>query len=156
MSLEIHAFIRVSDIPGRSEWQNSIRSLGLPLELDEDLDPLNSSGFVPCVIADHSSGFEIYLDSADDLLASYPNRREEFSQYDKAISFRWGGHMEELACGLASAAALVDRHGARVYYPADDLVYEREVLLQEAKDVINSLNHTGTSLTKDSQDIGNT
>lgn len=139
MSIEMHAFIREVDIPDRETWQESIFSLGFPLELDEELNPLTSSGFTPCKIAGVVSGFEISLDSAEELLAFYPERKSEFSEYEKAISYRWGGYMEELACSLASAAALVERHSARVYFPDDDLVYEGDVLVREAREAIESL-----------------
>ncbi len=135
----MYAFIHEADIPDRAIWQDSINSLGFPLELDQNLDPLKSTGFTPCKIANIESGFEIYLDSAEDILDSYPERRSEFSEFEKAISFRWGGHMEELACSMASAAALVKGHNAKVYYPDDDLVYDPDLLVQTAKEVIDSI-----------------
>jgi len=144
MSIEMYAFIREADIPDRVTWQESINSLGFPLDLDKDLDPLTSTGFTPCKIADLESGFEICLDSAEEILDSYPDRKSEFSEFEKSISYRWGGHMEELACSLASAAALMKGHGAKVYYPDDDLVYDADSLVHTAREVIDSLNQTGT------------
>jgi len=139
MSIEMYAFIREADIPDRGTWQESINTLGFPLVLDKDLDPLKSTGFTPCKISGIASGFEIYLDSADDILDSYPERRSEFSEFEKSISFRWGGHVEELACSMASAAALVKRHNAKVYLPDDNLVYDLDSLIQTAREVIDSI-----------------
>ena len=139
MSIEMYAFIRTEEIPDRETWQQSIQSLGFTLELDDELDPLTSSGFTPCVIAGQDSGFEIALDQAEELLAFYPHRKDEFAEYDGAISFRWVGDMGELGCSLGSAAALAKNHNAKIYYPDDDLVYETDALVSEAREVIVSL-----------------
>ena len=139
MSIELHAFIRGPDIPDRASWQVTINSLGFPVELHPGLDPLTSRGFTPCTIAGRASGFEIYLDTAESLIAAYPHKKGELSRYDKVISFRWGGHMDELACSFASAAALAAGHGATVYYPDDDLIYQADVLIRQAREVVDSL-----------------
>jgi hypothetical protein len=139
MSIEMYAFIHEADIPDRGSWQDSINSLGFPLELDDDLDPMQSTGFTPCKIAGIPSGFEIYLESAEDILESFPEQRIDFNEFEKVISFRWGGHLEELACSLASSAALVKEHNAKVLFPDEDLVYDLDTLVKTAREVIDSI-----------------
>jgi len=105
MALEQHAFVQKAKVPSRNEWQAAIDQLGFDLQLFPDLKPFENSGFLPCRINGKDSGFEIYYEPADDLLAAYPDMKEKMGGRDFAISFRWGGEMGECACELIASAA---------------------------------------------------
>ncbi len=140
MSIEIHAFIRSKSIPSRDAWQRSIASLDLALELDKELDPLHNIGYVPCLLRGQSSGFELYLDDAGELLAYYPHRLNELAGLDKSLTFRLSSDLTECACATAAAVALVSNHGAIVYDPGGDRLYVGEDdLLGEARELIRSI-----------------
>jgi hypothetical protein len=123
MSSEMHAFLRESDVPTREAWQAAIDSLGLPVQLSLELSPTGNSGFSPVLLKGVSSGFELSLCEASEVLKSYPRLSSEIGNRDRVLTFSWGGDLSECACVLASVAALAKRFRARAYYPADDLLY---------------------------------
>ena len=131
MSLETHAFMARDGLPDLARWQAAIDAAGLPLQLHPELDLSKDSGFSPCKLKGEDSGFEIYVDEAKELLASYPHLEERLAGQDCAVSFRWGGDMKECACVLAAAYALAKDFDAVVYYPDDDMVYSLDELLEE-------------------------
>jgi len=120
MSLELHAFITAANPPSRAEWQAAIERLGYPLTLDPGLDLPNDSGFSPCRLEGNDSGFELYVDSAQEMAESYPQIKPRIGDCRWCISFRWGGNLQECACAFAAAAGLIGCSGAIVYDPQDD------------------------------------
>ena len=102
--LEQHAFLRKGSVPSGADWQAAIDRLGLAFQLDPTLTPFEDSGFLPCSLAGKETGFEIYYEPAESLLASYPQLREGIGDRDYAISFRWGGDMAECASVLIASA----------------------------------------------------
>jgi hypothetical protein len=133
MSLEMHVFLRKSSVPDRSSWQAAVSSLSLPLVFGPDLDPLSDSGFSPSKIKDLDSGFEISSEPAQDILQNYPHLANTIADRDWCLTLRWGGDVNECACVLAASAGLVKLCGAVAFYPDDDLVYDLNRLLDEAK-----------------------
>jgi hypothetical protein len=83
------------------------QSLGLPLELNPDLDPLHDRGFSPSKLKGINSGFEIYSESAKNVVETQPQLAKIIGTRDWCISFRWGGDLSECACVLAASAGLV-------------------------------------------------
>jgi hypothetical protein len=87
-----------------------------------------------------SSGFELYLDAAADLLSYYSHRQDELVGLDKSLSFRWGSDLSECTCVMAAVVALVSHCGAIAYYPNDDLLYaDKDDLLTETRELIDSI-----------------
>ncbi len=138
MSLEQYAFIARSDVPTRAQWQSAIDALGFDLSNDPSLVPFESSGFLPCLIRDEESGFEIYYESAAELTFGNPQLKEAVGAREASISFRWGGDFLECACVLIASAALAKSCNAVVYYPDDDKIYDVEALLAEARAVLDA------------------
>lgn len=133
MSLEMQVFLRKERVPAVSAWQAAVTTLGIALELDPQLNPLQDSGFSPSKINGNQSGFEIYSEPAAALLAEQPRLTKPVADRDWCISFRWGGDLKECACVLGASAALVKTCDAVAYYPDDDLIYSLDRLLDEAK-----------------------
>jgi hypothetical protein len=129
--MELHALLVQSDYPSRDSWQAAIDALGLPLVLDADLQLPVTSGFVPCTLAGHDSGFEIFADDVDALLTECPELLGRARVARTAITFRWNGDLRQCACVLAAAAALVASRRAVVYYPNDDFFYDIETLISD-------------------------
>jgi len=105
MSMEQYAFLPREKVPAAADWQASMTDLGFDLQLDPELTPYASSGFVPCKLGDSDAGFEIYFGSAEELLTEYPHCREQVAPRDYAISFRWSGDMAECASALIAPTA---------------------------------------------------
>ena len=132
MSLEQHAFVRRSNMPTREDWQARISELGFGVELDPEMKVGDDKGFSPCTIKGQASGFEIYFESPEEVLASYPDIRESISDRDCCVTFRWGGDLLECVCVLVVSAALAKFFDAVVYYPHDAIFYSPDELLAEA------------------------
>ena len=136
MSLELHAFIHKSPVPGREQWQAAIDPLGFDCKIDCDYAPFEFSGFLPFKLNGELSCFEIYFDSAADLVAMYPN--EELDGRDFAVSFRWGNRLEEGVCVCIAAAALAKSFDAVVYDPQSSGFCTDEGLLGDARSLIEN------------------
>ncbi len=139
MSLQQTAYIVRASVPQRDTLQAAVDSLGFDCRIDASYAPFSSSGFFPCVLAGRDSGFEIYFESADDVLGSFPHLVDTVGNRDIAITFRWGGDMAECACVLIVSAALAKSFGAIVHYQDDDMLYSAEQLIIEANTVLQSL-----------------
>jgi len=131
MSLQQHAFMRKVRVPTRDQWQAAIDALGHDFELDPELKPNEDSGFLPCKLKGSASGFEIYYEPADEYLQAYPDLPSRIGARDWCITYRWGGDMSECASVLIASAALIDSSDAVIYYPDDDLLYDKQGLISE-------------------------
>jgi hypothetical protein len=136
------AFLEKSRVPDRAKLEEAVRALGFDLAIDEFYRPFDCSGFLPCVLKGAKSGFEIYFESPDETLQSFPRLKEEVGSRDCAITFRWGGDMAECACVLIVSAALAKNFGAVVHYQDDDLLYSAEQLVEEAKGALRAAEST--------------
>ena len=133
MSLETHAFLFRKNVPSVKEWQAVIVQLGFDLQIDPELKPFEDSRYVPCLLGQTDSGFEIYYESPDELISIYPNIKERIAPRDYTISFRFGHDMAECACVCIASAALAKSFDAVIYYPDDELFYTIEELISEAE-----------------------
>ena len=106
MSMEIEAFFNSSTEVTASSWQDEITRLGFPLVIDPGLDIDRVAGFQPAVFRDEKTGFECYRSSGDQS-AGRAALRQEVSDRDACITFRWGGDLKEMAAAIGAAAALV-------------------------------------------------
>lgn len=138
MSLLQTAFIERSRVPDRAKLEESVRSLGFDLTIDEFYRPFDCEGFLPCILKGRKSGFEIYFESPSEAVQSFPYLKAEIGNRDSAISFRWGGDMAECACVLIVSAALAKSFGAVVHYRDDDLLYSPDQLIEEAKGALQT------------------
>jgi hypothetical protein len=131
MSIEMHVLV-ADRVPERSEWQAAIDALGIPLQLDPELNVVKDSGYSPCKLRGEDSGFELSDEPTPDLLDAFPTLASAApAQVAKAITFRWGGDMKECACVLGAAAGLLSGFSAVAYYPADDILYDLDTLKSE-------------------------
>ena len=139
MSQSQTAFKGKSRVPDRVALEEAVRALGFDLAIDEFYRPFECSGFLPCVLKGRKSGFEMYFESPEGVLQSFPHFKNEIGNRDCAIGFRWGGDMAECACVLIVSAALAKNFGAVVHYQDDDLIYTAQQLVDEAQSVLASL-----------------
>jgi len=139
MSLELHVLLPADKVPETHRWQDLINQAALQLVIDTTPDLRNHSGFWPCELKGQQSGFETYLDDSAELVENYPSLKKEAAGRDKAVSFRWGSDMSECACLMVAAAALVKGCGGVAYYPDDDLLYDAEGLLRDARGAMEAM-----------------
>ena len=137
MSLEQLAFITREAVPTLDALQASVDQLGFDCKIGNAYVPLNSSGFLPCILKGQASGFEIGFGSAAEALRDMPDLPEVVGRRETAISFRWGGSMAECACVMAVCSALARDFDAVVYYPDDELLYSVSDLRAETLQALN-------------------
>jgi hypothetical protein len=123
MSQELHIFMQGSRVPNRDAWQQAIEELGFPAVLASSLDLRQCAGFTPSSYKGLSTGFELSLEPAEEVLSSYSHIASRVSDRDKCATFRWGGNLTECAASLSAAAALAKLTDGVYYYPNDDLLY---------------------------------
>ena len=138
MSLQQTAFVAGAKLPDRAALQSAVDALGFDCKIDAVYVPSQCSGFLPCVLAGRASGFEVYFESAAEVLLDFPHLAECVGNRDVAITFRWGGDMAECACVLIVSAALAKAFAAIVHYQDDDLLYSAEQLVDEARSALRA------------------
>lgn len=100
MSLSVEVFFPIAKMPSLEAWQNSIRSNGFSMELDQDMDPLTFSGFCRASYQDRRAGFEYYHEvESDEVLR---------------ISFVWGGNVDEAISAAIAAGCLANLTGGHL------------------------------------------
>jgi hypothetical protein len=129
--MSLDQFVFLDALPDRQGWQSAIDKLGIDLQLDPDLDLSRDKGFSPCKIRGASSGFELEVGRAAELLRDYPSLAPAIGSRSHVICLRWGGDLAECACVLGASLALVEAFGAVAYYPADDILYDAAKLKEE-------------------------
>jgi hypothetical protein len=139
MSLQQTAYLARGNVPKRDALQAAVDSLGFDCSIDASFVPFASSGFLPCVLAGTESGFEIYFESAAEVLKDFPELSQSVGSRDVAIIFRWGGDIAECACVLIVSAALAKFFGAIVHDQDDNMLYSEAQLVVEADAALRSL-----------------
>jgi len=139
MSLFQSAIMHRYQVPTHSELQAAIDATGFDLKLDSFYEPLESSGFHPCILNGVESGFEVFWQPIGEILGAWPELNEPVGARDTSLTFIWHGDMAECACVLVVSAALARAFDAVVFYQDDALLYTPDQLIQEAKAVINDL-----------------
>jgi hypothetical protein len=139
MSLLQTAYIIRAKVPDRASLQAAVNALGFDCKIDTFYVPFQCSGYLPCLLAGRDSGFEIYFESAAEVLSDFPHLAEEVGNRDVAMTFRWGSDMSECACVLIVSAALAMSFGAIVHYQDDDMRYTAEQLIAEARSALQAI-----------------
>lgn len=137
MSLELYAFVNA--LPDRQGWQLTIDEVGGDLKLDPTLDVRRDSGFWPCQLRGRSSGFELSMVGAAEVLQDQPSLKTRVGTRSHVMCFRWGGELAECACVLGATLALVHAFGAVVYDPADDCLWDSGRLKRELGECLAGL-----------------
>src|SRR5690242_17199041 len=104
MAMELNVFSDRS-LNSTSEWQRAIDLEGFPLRLAEEVDFVNTSGFLQARLNNKPGGFECYQDNAREAMnalgATHFDRRWRFS-----LGLRWrGGDLDELDSAWMAATA---------------------------------------------------
>ena len=139
MSNTQFAFLKRVDIPARSALQLSIDLLGFDLQLDPELNFLTDSGFSPCVLNGVPDvGFELSLDSAQDMIRDNNDFEAFAGETDVCIGMSWRGSMKDCASAMIVSCALAKDYGAIVSYegeppePFDSLLQGALGVVQDA------------------------
>jgi hypothetical protein len=139
MSLELHIFMHDSRVPTRAAWQQAIEQIGFPTVLDATLDVRQDTGFSPATYAGQSTGFELYLGPASEVLSTYPHIAERVRPRDMCATFRWGGDINEMCAALSAAAALTKLTDGIYFWPDDDTIYAADEAVEATRRDLSSV-----------------
>lgn len=138
MSNSQFAFIQRTSVPDRATLQASLDRLGFDLKLHPDFTPFDDSGFLPFTLhGEEGPGFEIFYDSAAQVVGDDENLAAIADGHDYCISMVWGGRMKDLACVMMVSCALTQDFGAVVTYegeepsPLEEMLHTVQTALKE-------------------------
>jgi len=131
MSVELFVFLCKSKLSNRDSWQTEIGKHGYGLSIDPNLKVFEDEDFVPCALNGAQIGFEIFFGDAIAVASNQPELKSKLNGRDLCIVFRWGGDLNEAASALIASLALIDLADAVVYYPADDIYYNKSLLIED-------------------------
>jgi hypothetical protein len=117
MARALTAHLMRKDVPGREALQAAVDEFGFGLKLDDGYAPLETSGYLPCILDGEDAGFDLRFEAAADV----------------PMSFKWGGDPREEAAALIVCAALARGFGAVVRAGQGEPVLSAEQLLAKAK-----------------------
>ena len=139
MAVELHIFMKDSQVPDRASWQHQIDQLGFPTVLEASLDLRRVAGFRPMSFRGAPTGFELYLKPASAVLSSYVHISNEVGSRDKCATFRWGGDLAECGAAISAAAALTKVSDGVYFYPDDDILYGAEEAVDATRKELSAI-----------------
>ena len=134
--MELHIFLNRSDMPMPTSWQQSIDDCGFTLRIDTDFDPLQFTGFLPCSLDDHQTGFEYYLWPKEEVAAPGTYLVPAVKDYDSVVTFVWDGNLREMIAVTMAAGALAASCFSVLHSPEDDSIVGGEKALGYAREQI--------------------
>jgi hypothetical protein len=72
LSVDLFVFLRRSDLPSTTVWQDRLDSLGIDVRLDPQFEATAHTGYWPAQLAGQVSGFEFYTGSISDGFCAPP------------------------------------------------------------------------------------
>ncbi len=121
MSNQQYAFIEKTNVPNKDLLQRAIDSLNFGLKLDPEFTPFEDEGFSPCILNDDSDvGFEIYYESAEDVIDGDSELKRIAGGRDLCISMCWGSSLKDMASVMIVSAALARDFGAVISYEGEE------------------------------------
>jgi hypothetical protein len=137
MAIELHVFIESDKVPTHANWQQAITDMGFPAGIQGPFNPRKDAGFRPATYEGQSTGFEFYLESAEQIAAAYPRVCRTLGNRNACATFRWGGDVNEMSAALAAAAALTELADGIYYYPDDEILYTADEAVRAIKKDLN-------------------
>lgn len=137
MAVELHIFMSAARVPTADAMQEAIDRAGFSVVLDTAVDLLTHTGFWPATYKGSRTGFEFYLEPARDCLDAYPHIAARVGGRERCATFRWGGNFLEMCAALSAAAALTKLTDGVYFYPADDIIYGADEVIQATRRDLN-------------------
>jgi len=123
MSNSQFAFLKKSNVPSQSEWQQSIDELNfdIKLKIDPELLPFEDEGFSPCTWGDTDDdvGFEIFYDPSADIHDDDEDLKRIIGDNDYCISMVWRSSMKDCAAVMIASTALAKGFDAVISYEGE-------------------------------------
>jgi hypothetical protein len=139
MSVELHIFLRDSQVRTVDIWQAAIDQAGFPTALDRELNVQAHTGFLAASYKGKSTGFEFDLGQTADILAIYPHIARQVDDRGTCATFRWGGDFLEMSAALSAAASLARLTDGIYFYPDDDIIYDADEAMHATRRDLDSV-----------------
>jgi hypothetical protein len=139
MSMTQIAFLKKADIPINEQIQQTIRQLGYDFRILGDLKSRIDESELKCQINGLDAYFEVYIDSATNVMDEAGWIIPDLTDQDTAVSFVWGADYAAGACIGLISIALIDHCHALVYYMDDQMRYTRDMLVADTPQFLNEL-----------------
>jgi len=139
MSMTLVAFLKKADTPKKSEIEKNIRELGYEFEILDDFENLYEIDGIECVINGQKTFFEVYFNNPTEITNDFDFVKKDLTDQDTAISFIWGADFAAGASIGLISIALIDKCNALIYYLDDEIVYSREMLIDDSSEFLKEL-----------------
>ena len=139
MSMTQIAFLKKGETLSRQKIQESINSLGYDFTIMDDFESIYTIDGLTCKINGHETYFEMYFNSAAEIVADNSWIESDLTDQDTAISFVWGANFAAGACIGLISIALIDNCDALIYYMDDEMKYTKEMLLSDTTQFLTEL-----------------
>lgn len=132
MSRDFGVYLNTKNLPIPSAWADAILQQGFPCELDDDINFLTFSGFLPCPVNGEMRGFEYYAYELDEDMLS------EFSsfQINYGVTFIAGNRKFENIAALAASSCLAALTGGYLIDFSSGLMLKSDLAINWAKSQI--------------------
>ena len=134
MSMTLINFVQKDKLPTKLELENKIIELGYDFKFLTDfkkLDSLNQIDSIDCELNGNKTFLEIYLNPIKEIISDFPNLENQLSDKDFGISFTFGSDELVSACINIISIGLIDLCQSIVLYADDEIIYSREMLIQD-------------------------
>ena len=139
MSMTQVAFLRMADIPSKTQIEQTIQGLGYDFKILGDSENITEVDGLFCSINGHETFFETYFDQPTEITNDCEWIKPSITNQDLAISFVWGADFAAGACIGLISIALIDSGQALIYYLDDEMKYSREMLIADTPQFLNEL-----------------
>ena len=139
MSMTQVAFLRMADIPSKTQIEQTIQGLGYDFKILSDSENITEIDGLSCSINGHETFFETYFDQPTEITNDCEWIKPYITNQDLAISFVWGADFAAGACIGLISIALIDSGQALIYYLDDEMKYSREMLIADTPQFLNEL-----------------
>jgi len=140
MSMTLINFVQKDKLPTKIELENKIKELGYNFKFLTDfekLDNLNQIDSIDCELDGNKTFLEIYLNPIEEIISDFPDLQNQLSNKDFGISFTFGSDELVSACINVISIGLIDLCQSIVLYADDEIIYSREMLIQDTSKTLD-------------------
>jgi hypothetical protein len=130
VSADLIVNLQRSAMPTLAGWQQAIRDVDFPVELDiDDFDPDTFSGFLPCKLHGTESGFEYFAEPMS------PAEAKEVGApagADFSVNLNTHSDLRDFACSAVAAGVLAWHSKGQLVNPQSGQSFEAEAAVRWA------------------------
>ena len=118
MSADLNVFIKADQLPTREEWMEAIGKHGFQFKFDDEFNPEDHQGFLPCTFEGKEAGFEYYCDKIEET-GFEDDPAPELEGKELCVGFCSSFDREDLSCAMIAAGSLAKLTGGSFWLMDD-------------------------------------